>query len=75
MKRNSLDTHLLSIAQGMIESGFNIYIHHQPKHNNRRWGIRRHDFQLSLLLGYHLNRIVMSLTSSSQETFEGSTYS
>ena len=44
MKRNSLDTHLLSIAQGMIESGFNIYIHHQPKHNNRRWGIRRHDF-------------------------------
>lgn len=41
MDRNKIDLELLSIAEE-IEG---LIIHHQPKSNNRRWGIRRNDFK------------------------------
>lgn len=41
MDRNKIDLELLAVAED-IEG---LYIHHQPKKSNRRWGVRREDFK------------------------------
>ncbi len=41
MDRNKIDLELLAVAED-IEG---LYIQHQPKKNNRRWGVRREDFK------------------------------
>ncbi|WP_171386282.1 hypothetical protein [Vibrio hepatarius] len=48
MDRNKIELELLAVAED-IEG---LYIHHQPKKNNRRWGVRI----LKLTLLHGLNR-------------------
>lgn len=42
MKRNHMDSELISVATHIDGT----YVHYQPKKDNRRWGLRRKDFNL-----------------------------